>query len=257
MKITEELYLIGSGKNGFYLTEFYDCNVYLINGGGSLALVDTGAGKGIPDILENIKREGFNPENVEYVFLTHEHADHTGGLDNLSKYIQFQAIISEKVTSYLASGDEKRLGLEFAKRNGFLPSDYTLIPYVPQIKIRGGEKFHIGHLAVKTIALPGHSPGSICYFMEGNKQKYLFTGDTLFLHGYIGYIKGSGSSLEDYKKNIRKLKNLDIDLLLPGHDMFCFKDGQEHIDLAVQSLEVTGQTKSIIDKFPKQIKLRK
>src|SRR3984957_4839929 len=56
---------------------------------------------------------------------------------------------------------------------GMLPS-YDLI-------LDDDEILQVGDLRLKTLATPGHTPGSICFAVEGTNL--LFTGDTLFPGG--------------------------------------------------------------------------
>jgi glyoxylase-like metal-dependent hydrolase (beta-lactamase superfamily II) len=56
---------------------------------------------------------------------------------------------------------------------GMLPS-YDLI-------LEDDEQLSVGDLRIKTLATPGHTPGSICFAVEGTNL--LFTGDTLFPGG--------------------------------------------------------------------------
>ena len=56
---------------------------------------------------------------------------------------------------------------------GMLPS-YDLI-------LEDDEQLSVGDLRLKTLATPGHTPGSICFAVEGTNL--LFTGDTLFPGG--------------------------------------------------------------------------
>ena len=64
-------------------------NAYLINTGSKLVLVDTGAAKlfgpTLGNLADSLKAAGYQPEQVDEVFITHMHADHVGGLMNGDK----------------------------------------------------------------------------------------------------------------------------------------------------------------------------
>ena len=81
MRVTNHIYLVGSGPYG--LSHEFDSNIYLVDCEGALVLIDTGAGIDVKRILNNIKTDGFNFEDITYIFLTHAHADHSGGADEL------------------------------------------------------------------------------------------------------------------------------------------------------------------------------
>ena len=70
-----------------------------------------------------------------------------------------------------------------------------------------------------TIHTPGHTQGSVCFYNE--KEKTLFSGDTLITDGNKNVIysgKSMSYDLEMTKKSVaNKLKDLDFDLLFPGH----------------------------------------
>src|SRR4051812_25882033 len=77
MRISERVYLVGSEQFG--LSHPLDCNCYLIDGGSQLALVDTGLGMGVEQILANVAEEGFDPQNISHVLITHAHPGHCCG----------------------------------------------------------------------------------------------------------------------------------------------------------------------------------
>ena len=79
MKITEQVYAVGGGHAGLGISNAYDCNVFLIDGGSELALIDAGCGYDVEPILGNIRSAGFEPTRVRRLLLTHAHADHCGG----------------------------------------------------------------------------------------------------------------------------------------------------------------------------------
>ena len=59
-------------------------NGYLINTGAKLVLIDTGAGNlfgpTLGNLVNNLKTAGYQPDQVDEIYITHMHADHVGGL---------------------------------------------------------------------------------------------------------------------------------------------------------------------------------
>jgi glyoxylase-like metal-dependent hydrolase (beta-lactamase superfamily II) len=74
----------------------------------------------------------------------------------------------------------------------------------------------VGDLRIHTIATPGHTPGSICFRVEGTPL--LFSGDTLFPGG-PGATKFPGGDFAAIIDSLdRRLFTLPADtLVLPGH----------------------------------------
>jgi glyoxylase-like metal-dependent hydrolase (beta-lactamase superfamily II) len=75
----------------------------------------------------------------------------------------------------------------------------------------------VGRLRLHTIATPGHTPGSICFRLEGSPV--LLSGDTLFPGG-PGATKYPGASFERIIESIdrRLFAPLPPDtIVLPGH----------------------------------------
>jgi glyoxylase-like metal-dependent hydrolase (beta-lactamase superfamily II) len=73
----------------------------------------------------------------------------------------------------------------------------------------------VGTLNIRVIHTPGHTPGSVCFFVNGN----LFTGDTLFV-GAVGRTDLTGGSLDTLLESLEKrLITLPGETVIwPGHD---------------------------------------
>jgi len=83
----------------------------------------------------------------------------------------------------------------------------------PDFFLKEGD-ISIDNVDLKIFHTPGHSPGSISLYLSD--QKLLFTGDLVFKGG-IGRTDlpgGDGSLLKD---SLKRLYELDIEWLLPGH----------------------------------------
>ncbi|MEX2294567.1 MAG: MBL fold metallo-hydrolase [Acidimicrobiales bacterium] len=74
----------------------------------------------------------------------------------------------------------------------------------------------VGRMRLHTIATPGHTPGSMCFLVEGHPV--LFSGDTLFPGG-PGNTSFEGGDFPTIIESVdRRLFTLPVDtLVLPGH----------------------------------------
>ena len=64
----------------------------------------------------------------------------------------------------------------------------------------------------------------------------MFSGDVVFYGGALGLINADGCSLADYRRDIGKITQLKVDMLLPGHGVFILRNGFKHIDRAARKL---------------------
>jgi glyoxylase-like metal-dependent hydrolase (beta-lactamase superfamily II) len=96
-------------------------------------------------------------------------------------------------------------------------ADAAMLPSYDEI-IEHDERISVGRLRLQTIATPGHTPGSMCFLLEGSPV--LFSGDTLFPGG-PGATKFEGSSFETIIESIdRRLFTLAKEtMVLPGHGL--------------------------------------
>jgi glyoxylase-like metal-dependent hydrolase (beta-lactamase superfamily II) len=86
----------------------------------------------------------------------------------------------------------------------------------PDIAVRNNERLILGDTEIIFIYTPGHSYDSMCIVAD----KYLFTGDTLFIDecGYAEQVGGDSYLLWDSLFN-RIMKIDDNKVVCPGHDM--------------------------------------
>lgn len=94
-------------------------------------------------------------------------------------------------------------------------ADAAMLPSYDEI-IDDESVIEVGRLRIHTIATPGHTPGSMCFLVEGSPV--LLSGDTLFPGG-PGATKFEGSSFPTIIESIdRRLFTLPAStLVLPGH----------------------------------------
>lgn len=237
MQLTENVYWVGSGECG--LSHYKDCHCYLVGADGEFALIDTGCGIDTRELEANISR--VTPlEKLRHIFLTHGHADHSGGAARLAKITGAQLYASGPEKVLVEEGDEWSLGLTLAKRKGAYPAEYTYTPTRVGHTVSHGEAFRVGGLSLTALIVPGHSPAGVCYLLDSPSGPALFSGDTVFLHGYVSIINCPGCELSAYRENITTLEGLGVEALFPGHGTWTLRDGQKHLDIAIKSFSTSA-----------------
>lgn len=95
-------------------------------------------------------------------------------------------------------------------------ADAGMLPSYDEI-LTDDETLEVGDLRIKTLATPGHTPGSICFAVEGTNL--LFTGDTLFPGG-PGNTSFEGGDFPTIIESIDRrifARFAPDTLVLPGH----------------------------------------
>jgi glyoxylase-like metal-dependent hydrolase (beta-lactamase superfamily II) len=152
-----------------FLPHLFPINVYLVNDGDGLILVDTGIPPMARGVLAAARRIG---QPIERIALTHAHYDHVGSLDRLTATLPsaLEVICSEREAAILA-GDATARPDERATVDGELPGRFEARMTVPTRLVGDGDG--IGPLVA--VATPGHTPGSLSYWHE--RSGTLFAGD--------------------------------------------------------------------------------
>lgn len=237
MKLTENLYLAGSGNTGIMLTDEWDCNCFLADFGDCKVLFDCGAGIQPEFLLEELKKDRIFLSSKDWLFLTHCHLDHIGATKYMKEHAGVHVGVPEEEEEILMNGDQEKSGLEAAKRAGYYPEEFVIHPCTPDCVLRNGEiwKFEKGTLEV--IKVRGHSPGGNCYYLNLPEGKVLISGDEVNAEGEISLQVIPGADVLGYAESIKKLQEKDVDILLPGHGRMLLKNGKHAVEKAGKKLE--------------------
>ena len=172
--------------------------IHLINTGKDLILIDSGGGEG--GILgptmglssENILLSGYKPEDVTKIFLTHLHQDHLGGMAAHGKLTYPNAVV------YI---NQEELNYWLDEKNHHELITNALEPYIRNNMVKGfrtGEEID----GVKTVGLPGHTPGHSGFEISSNGESMLFWGDIVHDHEIQFENRDAALVFVDYDENI-------------------------------------------------------
>jgi glyoxylase-like metal-dependent hydrolase (beta-lactamase superfamily II) len=238
VRITDRVYLVGSGAVGFDLTDAFDCHVFLVDGGGELALLDVGAGMGAEAIVANVREHGFEPEAVRHVVLTHAHGDHAGGAARMRELLPGATFYAHPTAAgWVRAGDEEGTSVAPAKVAGIYPLDYVLRPAEVDEEVVEGDRIRVGELELQVYETPGHADGLVSLLLDAGGTRTLFSSDAVFWGGHILMQQIHDCRLDAQIATLRKLRGLAVDALFPGHLAFSLRDGQRHIERANDALD--------------------
>ncbi|MEN6375281.1 MAG: MBL fold metallo-hydrolase [Smithella sp.] len=200
-EIIRGVYQVG-GSN---LTSADDAAVYLVDFEDDVILIDAGAGRSTAKIIQNIQTLGFNAGRISHLLLTHCHIDHIGSAPFFQKNFQTKIVIHELDAPAVEKGDPVRTAANWYGTN-FPPTKIDLkLKGKEEVLQFGSEKLHCLHT-------PGHTPGSIAAYLDRDGKRILFGQD---IHG--PFHKSFGSNIEDWKKSMHLLLDLEADILCEGH----------------------------------------
>ena len=155
----------GADLNGIRIVaDGYSSLAVLPTRGNQVALIDAGNSTEGKAILAELSRRKIGPEEVAAIFLTHGHPDHRGAVKLFPK-AQVMAL-------------EAEVPVVEGRENGGGPMQRVMPASPSGIKVtrvlHDGEVVSIGDKQVNVFSVPGHTPGSAAYFVDG----VLFMGDS-------------------------------------------------------------------------------
>jgi len=143
------------------LPAFSDNYIWMLHDGHRAVVVDPGESAPVIQALDSHKLQ------LAAILVTHHHADHVGGVDELRARLQ---------------------GPVYGPRRERIPQPYVALDDGDAVEVLG--------LHFEVIDVPGHTSGHIAYFtQDGGAEPILFCGDTLFSGGCGRLFEGTPAQM--------------------------------------------------------------
>lgn len=130
-------------------------------------------------------------ENLEVVkiLITHTHHDHIDQLEKAQEQYPNAQVIAHGLAKNVISADQL---------------------------VEEGDIIGVGDLSLQVFYTPGHCSSSVCFYCES--EKWVVTGDTLFVNG-CGRVFDGKKVAEELWKSLQRLTQLPEETTIyPGHD---------------------------------------
>jgi len=212
-------------------------NGYLIRADDGWTLVD--CGWDMPDVLEALRNQmtdlGARLEDIRTLVITHFHADHYGMAGTLIGLTQAKMLMHrldwlhveqemldfgtmiERVHAWLMlNGAPDTMGEAERDRAAHSFRRYKVVE--PDLKVEDNHEIVVGNHKLRVVWTPGHTSGHICLYDA--EHRTLLTGDHVLdpITPNVSLAREyQGNPLGEYLASLRKVAELDADLVLPAH----------------------------------------
>jgi glyoxylase-like metal-dependent hydrolase (beta-lactamase superfamily II) len=213
-------------------------NVYLVDEE-PLTIIDTGlkTAQSAQILEDSLRKLGYRIGDIKRILITHGHIDHYGQAKKLSSLsgaeiyihpLEYQRVRSvaqfrESLASVLIQNGTPRDALNEVIDYMKVAAQTLAEPLEDVCFIDEGDEIWFRTMVFRPLVCPGHSPGLLCFYLE--KDGILISGDHLLAEISPNPIidlsqEGPGpqsTSLKDYLGSMRKIRDLKVSLVLPGH----------------------------------------
>ncbi len=213
MEIAPGIHSLGQTKGAYV-------HAYLVDTGNGLLLIDTLYDTDARQILALIEKLGRTAKDLQHIVMTHAHRSHLGGLA-LLKALSGAPVYAHEWESDLISGDRSAQQVSWRPQPAYRTYIYQVANNLNLTHHPPADVDHFIHEGDRVGPLhvmhtPGHSPGHLAFYWP--ERRVLFSGDAIvawprFELGWPGFLLNKRA----HQKSLRKMAELDTELLCTGH----------------------------------------
>ena len=188
----------------------------LIADDAGLILIDGGLPQSAAQILDNVRKAGYDPAKIRWILNSHAHFDHAGGIAALARITGARVAAGRQGALALGRGlndvDDPQAGFGEGAR----------FPTVASVLgMKDGEVITVGKTKVTAIGSPGHTPGGMSWTWKSCEQN--ICRDVVYLDS-LNAVSTDDYRFLDHPKtlaalraSIERLAKLPCDVAMAAH----------------------------------------
>ena len=208
-----------------YYVGLQSVSSYLVSTSGGLVLLDTTFGDTADSVLSAIRKLGFSPSNLKYIFITHSHLDHFGGAGKIQELTGARVAMSMEDWQSVEAQQQKA-----ASGSGQATNQSLGLRLVRDLVVHDNDVITVGDTTFKFYFTPGHTVGatSIEFQVRDRGKQY-----RAIVPGGMGMQFGPEWT-PIFIKSIERLKQLGPwDVMLGNHPFLMPRDLELEIEPAL------------------------
>jgi glyoxylase-like metal-dependent hydrolase (beta-lactamase superfamily II) len=244
---------------------------YVFASGGGLVLLDTGwaAEESWQALAAGLGSIGASVQDVRGVLVSHMHLDHVGLAGRVREASGAWVAMHPADRAMIAHSDmvdpERAVSLELAFLRSLgappdeaaasvgSPAAYRLFTSIalPDRELSDGDLADVPGWRLRAVHTPGHTPGHLCFVDELSQR--LFAGDHILprITPNISVHPVEGARpLADYLESLAKVRDLDVDEVMPAHEWRFRGIAQRADDIAAHHERRLGELLAAIAAHP-------
>jgi glyoxylase-like metal-dependent hydrolase (beta-lactamase superfamily II) len=205
---------------GVYQVNLRGVNVFLIDAGDGLVLIDAGLKGSPPRITEAIYSLGRLPQDVVAIVITHAHRDHVGGLAEMKRRTGAEVWMHPADATLLRDGLYGRpLGRGQNRSSSALSQAMNLLPSPKGQPVAVAHEVSDGEVlpfdGLRALHTPGHSAGHLALLLP-REGGVLFVGDAAANVLRTGLVP-LNEDVAESRRSLEKLAALQFEVACFAH----------------------------------------
>ncbi len=192
-----------------YYVGLQTVSAYLVTTSAGPVLIDSGYAPTADWLVDSVRKAGFDPATIKYVFVTHAHLDHAGGAARIKQLSGARVALSAE-------------DWDVVEKQQANPQQQQNFPKLPRdLVLKDGEAVTVGDTTFTFYLTPGHTPGAMSVEFQAKDRGRSYR---VIEPGGLGlqYAPEFGPA---FKKSIERLKQLGPwDVAIGNHPFLAPKD---------------------------------